>query len=191
MPLSDLIRTTPKPIGGARGVTLLEALVVLALVGILLGIGAPALSDLRARHQLQGQAEGLLESLVLARSEALRRQQRVTLCAQAASQTCDAQGQWQQGWLVFVDANNTGQREAEEMVLQVHDAVLPPMRLRANLTLKGYFSYGADGRSQSTGGSFMSGTWRFCHDAWPVGWKVVSNALGRPRVETSTPQDCP
>jgi type IV fimbrial biogenesis protein FimT len=191
MPLSDLNRTTPKPIIGARGVSLLEALVVMALLGILAAIGAPALSDLRARHQLQGAAEGLLESLVLARSEALRRQQRVTLCAQATSQTCDAQGQWQQGWLVFVDANNTGQREPEEVVLQVHDPVLPPMRLRANLTLKGYFSYGADGRSQSTGGSFMSGTWRFCHDAWPVGWKVVSNALGRPRVEKSTPQDCP
>ena len=191
MPLDDPSRPTPKLTRRVRGVTLLEALVVLALLGILVGLAAPALSDLRARHQLQGQAEGLLESLVLARSEALRRQQRVTLCALAASQTCDPQGQWQQGWLVFVDANNTGQREAQEVVLQVHDAVLPPMRLRANLTLKGYFSYGADGRSQSTSGSFMSGTWRFCHDAWPVGWKVVSNALGRPRVEKSTTQDCP
>lgn len=191
MPLDDPSRPTPKLTRRDRGVTLLEALVVLALLGILVGLAAPALSDLRARHQLQGQAEGLLESLVLARSEALRRQQRVTLCAQAASQTCDPQGQWQQGWLVFVDANNTGQREAQEVVLQVHDAVLPPMRLRANLTLKGYFSYGADGRSQSTSGSFMSGTWRFCHDAWPLGWKVVSNALGRPRVEKSTTQDCP
>ncbi len=183
---------SPRRPGRVSGFTLLEALVVLAVVGVLVAIAAPALSGMRARHQLQAHAEGLLDSLVLARSEALRRQQRVTLCAQAPLQSCDPQGQWQQGWLVFVDANNTGQREAEEVVLQVHDPVLAPMRLRANLTHKAYFSYGMDGRSQNIGGGgFMAGTWRFCHDAWPVGWKVVSNALGRPRVEKSTPQDCP
>ncbi len=62
----------------ARGFTLLEALVVLALLGILVGMAAPAMSALRAKHQLQAQAEGFLDSLVLARSEALRRQQRIS-----------------------------------------------------------------------------------------------------------------
>jgi len=63
-----------------RGFTLLEALVVLALLGVLLALAAPGMSDLRQKHQMQSQAEQLQAALLLARSEALRRQQRVTLC---------------------------------------------------------------------------------------------------------------
>ena len=63
----------------SKGFTLLEALVVVAILGILVALAAPPLADLRERHQLQAQAEGFLDSLILARSEALRRQQRVTL----------------------------------------------------------------------------------------------------------------
>ena len=63
-----------------RGFTLLEALVVLALLAVLLSLTAPGLQGLRQKHQMQSQAEQLQASLLLARSEALRRQQRVTLC---------------------------------------------------------------------------------------------------------------
>ncbi len=177
--------------GLARGFTLLEALVVLALLGILVSLAAPAVSDLRARHQVQAQAEGLLGSLVLARTEALRRQQRVSLCPRADQSRCDASGLWQQGWLVFVDANDNGLREDWETLVEVH-AGLPSAVLwdRAS-TAKAYFSFGSEGRSTSTNGAFMAATWRFCHVALPVGWQVVVNALGKPRLEKYTPQDCP
>lgn len=176
---------------GARGFTLLEALVVLALVGILVAMAAPVMSDLRSRHQVQAQAEGLLGSLVLARSEALRRQQRVSLCAQGTQGTCDALGRWQQGWLVFVDENDNGLREAGEALIEAHATSPAGVRLDANSTAKAYFSYGSEGRSMSTHGAFMAATWRFCQPAVPVGWQVVSNALGKPRIESYTPQDCP
>jgi type IV fimbrial biogenesis protein FimT len=166
-------------------------LVVLALLGILVSMAAPAVSDLRARHQVQAQAEGFLSSLVLARSEALRRQQRVSLCAQAVHTTCDALGRWQQGWLVFVDVNDNGLREAEEALLEVHAALPAAVRLDASSTAKAYFSYGSEGRSASTTGAFMAATWRFCSASLPEGWQVVSNALGKPRIEKYTPQDCP
>jgi type IV fimbrial biogenesis protein FimT len=177
--------------GHGLGFTLLEALVVLALMGILVALAAPALSDLRVRHQLQAQAEALLDSMVLARSQALMRQQRVTLCALASDQSCDAQGQWQQGWMVFVDTNHNAQRDLGEDVLQVHAALPQPQRVSATQTVMGYYSYGADGRSQSNAGAFMAGTWRFCQATVPVGWQVVSNALGRPRVEKYVPPECP
>jgi prepilin-type N-terminal cleavage/methylation domain-containing protein len=54
----------------AAGFTLLEALVVLAVLGVLVSLAAPTVTGLYAKHQLQAQAEGLLDSLVLARSEA-------------------------------------------------------------------------------------------------------------------------
>lgn len=175
---------------GAQGFTLLEALVVVALLGILVAIAAPAVSGWSARHQVQAQAEGFLGSLVLARSEALRRQQRVSLCAQAANQTCDANARWQQGWLVFVDANDNGLREADEALIEVHAALPAAVLFDADSTAKAYFSYGSEGRSASTTGAFMAATWRFCRASLPEGWQVVSNALGKPRIEKYTLPNC-
>ena len=40
------------------GFTLLEALVVMALLGVLLSLAAPALSSLRQQHRLQAEAQG-------------------------------------------------------------------------------------------------------------------------------------
>jgi type IV fimbrial biogenesis protein FimT len=173
------------------GFTLLEALVVMALLGILVSMAVPALSGLRARYQLQAQAEGLLNSLVLARSEALRRQQRVSLCARATDATCDANGEWRQGWLVFTDPNNNGLRDAGEAVIEVHAALPTAAQMGATSTVKAYFSYGAEGRSMSTNGAFMAGTWRFCLADAAEGWQVVSNALGKPRLQKFTPVQCP
>jgi type IV fimbrial biogenesis protein FimT len=181
----------PVSCNGAQGFTLLEALVVLALLGILVAMAAPAVSGLSARHQVQAQAEGFLSSLVLARSEALRRQQRVSLCAQAVNQTCDASARWQQGWLVFVDANDNGLREAGEALIEVHAALPAAVLLDADSTAKAYFSYGSEGRSASTTGAFMAATWRFCQASLSEGWQVVSNALGKPRIEKYAPSNCP
>lgn len=191
--MCHLSRSPPQtqPSVQARGFTLLEALVVLALLGILVGMAAPAMSALRARHQLQAMAEGFLDSLVLARSEALRRQQRISLCAQAPGGGCDAEGQWQQGWLVFVDGNDNGLLDTGEALIESHEALPAGTSLDVTSTVKTYFSYGPEGRSMGTNGAFMAGTWRFCRAGLPQGWQVVSNALGKPRIEKYTPQPCP
>jgi type IV fimbrial biogenesis protein FimT len=184
--MNDPVGTRPR----TAGFTLLEALVVMALLGLMVSLAAPAMSALRQQHQLQAQAEGFFNSLVLARSEAVRRQQRVTLCARATDSACDATGTWQQGWLVFVDANDNAQRDAGEALLEVHTPVPTVLSLTVTSTAKAYFSYNAEGRSATANGAFMAGTWRFCRPGTDAGWQVVSNALGRPRLEKVKPLDC-
>jgi type IV fimbrial biogenesis protein FimT len=176
--------------GCFRGFTLLEALVVLAVLGLLLSLTVPNLSKLYAKHQLQAQAEGLLDSLLLARSEALQRQQPVTLCARAAAQ-CDTEPNWQQGWWVFVDDNHDARRDESEALIETHEPLPPHTLFDSSSTVKGYFSYGPEGRSQSTGGAFMARRWRFCRVNSPEGFEVVSNALGKPRIEKYTALQCP
>ena len=144
------------------GFTLLEALVVLALLAVLLTLAAPGMSGLRQQHQMQGQAEQLQASLMLARSQAVARQQRVTLCVQGAAQTCATQGSWAQGWLVFVDSNNSARRDPAEVIVERQDAMPEGFQLTVTNTVKSYFSYGGEGRSVSLSGAFMAGTWRFC-----------------------------
>lgn len=170
-----------------RGFTLLEALVVLALLAVLLSLAAPSLQALRQKHQMQSQAEQLQSSLMLARTEALRRQQRVTLCVRAAAAgagpDCATAGTWAQGWVVFVDGNDNGRREATEAVLQVQEAIPGFLTLQGNATVDRYISYGPQGRSQSTTGAFQAGTLTLCGAGQAHVWRVVINAVGKPRLE--------
>lgn len=167
----------------AHGFSLLEALVVLGLLGVLLTLAAPSMSSLRQQHHMQSQAEQMLASLMLARSEALRAQQRVSVCVLGAAQTCAAQGSWTQGWLVFVDNNDNAVREPTERVLQVHAPMRAGWTMQGNATVDRYISYGPEGRSQSTSGAFQAGTLTLCGTpAMPV-WRLVINAVGKPRLE--------
>lgn len=169
----------------------MEALVVMCVLGLLLGLTAPAMTAMLARHRLQGQAQSLLDSLVLARSEALRRQQTVSLCPRAADGSCDAHGRWHQGWLVFVDTNLNGRQDAQEWVLETRPALPQAVQVQVTSTDKRYYAYNAEGRSATVHGAFMAGTWRFCLADAPRAWQVVANALGRPRIESYTAQQCP
>jgi len=170
-----------------RGFTLLEVLVVLAVLAVLLSLAAPSLQGLRQKHQMQSQAEQLQASLLLARSEALRRQQRVTLCVREPSAgggpDCASSGTWAQGWVMFVDANDTGRREANETVLQLHGALPGFLTLQGNALVDRYISYGPQGRSQTTTGAFQAGTLTLCGTGHAHVWRVVINAVGKSRLE--------
>lgn len=168
-----------------KGFTLLEALVVLVLLGTLMALAAPSFSGLRQKHQMQSQAEQLQGSLMLARSEALRRQQRVTLCVreESPSEVCTANGHWTQGWVMFVDDNENAKRDPGETVLQLHAALPHFLTLRGNSTVDRYVSYGSQGRSQKKSGAFQAGTLTLCGSGQPSVWRVVINAVGKPRLE--------
>ena len=174
----------------SSGFTLLEALVVLALVAVLAGIAAPAMNRLRAQHRMQAQAEALFSSLVLARSEALRQQQRVTVCVRTPDDRCASAGPWTQGWLVFADGNANAQRDSQEPLLQKHEALSAGLVLEGNSLVSRYVSYGLEGRSQTISGAFQAGTLTLCQADATQAWHLVINALGKPRLEKVAAEGC-
>lgn len=98
-------RRTP---GHARGFTLVELMVTVAILVILLAIGVPAMQGFLASRQVAGKTDALASAIRFARSEALKRAQSVTICqtttADSVTPTCDTgTGDWNSGWLVFVD----------------------------------------------------------------------------------------
>ncbi|MGH3884640.1 MAG: GspH/FimT family pseudopilin [Burkholderiales bacterium] len=61
----------------SRGMTLIELLIGLAIVGLLLGIGMPAFNTFIANSKVRNAAEALQSGLALARSAAMGRNQNV------------------------------------------------------------------------------------------------------------------
>ena len=183
-------RTRPMH-SSAAGFSLIETLVVLTLLGILLGLAVPGMASWRHRHELQSVAEDVWNGLVLARSQALVHQQRVVLCPLSAQGVCDVQGQWQQGWQLFVDSNRNGQRDGQEPILLTRGALPAGTRLQGNSTVSRGVGYGAEGRSEGVSGGFQAGTFTLCRSGLSEGWRVVVNALGRPRLESAAAVECP
>lgn len=70
-----------------RGVTLVELLTVLAIVGVLLAVAAPSLADLLNRRRVEAVASDLSADLAYARSEGGLRARAITLRFAADSQT--------------------------------------------------------------------------------------------------------
>ena len=87
----------------SRGVTLLELMTAIAVLAVLAAVGVPAFSAIVRNNQIAGQSANLVAAMNLARSEALKRGTRVSVCAAADNDTCAEDGNWTNGWIVFAD----------------------------------------------------------------------------------------
>ncbi len=116
------------------GFTLMELMVVMALAGVLLAIAVPNFREFIRNSRLTSAANDLIVSISAARTEAVKRQLPVAVCATAdpnASPPVCSGGAYT-AWVVWVDANNnwTPDNVAAEEVLSRHP------RLDASLTVK-------------------------------------------------------
>lgn len=85
--------------GSARGFTLVELMIVLVVMAVLLGIAVPSMTQFTFSGKLRAYSNEIVASAVLARSEAIKRNQAVTLCVSSNGTSC-ASGSWESGWIV-------------------------------------------------------------------------------------------
>jgi type IV fimbrial biogenesis protein FimT len=124
---------------GQSGFTLLELMVVVAIVGLLLAVGVPAMGNFIRNARITGAANDVMAGLHFARSEALKRRLPVTLCTSANSQDPNpanpacANSPLLTGWIAFVDTNQSETRDAGEALLMAHEPLNALVTARSSL----------------------------------------------------------
>lgn len=176
-----------------RGVTLIELMIVLVIAGILMGTAVPSFLGVIRSTKLTNAANDLFASLTLARSEAAKRHERVVLCKSADGTSCASTGGWEQGWIVFDDANDNGKRENDEQIVSRVDPLPKDMRLSGSLNVSKYVSYAPTGETKLASGAFQAGTITLCNAASGKedARQIVLNSVGRPRVQKARVSSCP
>lgn len=103
-----------------QGFSLLELMAVLAVAAILVTVGLPGFGAMARQSCTVTGANSVLTVLLATRSEALKRDRAVSLCKTVDGAVCitgTAIG-WDRGYLMYLDDNNNGRRDATETVLK-------------------------------------------------------------------------
>jgi type IV fimbrial biogenesis protein FimT len=161
------------------GFTIIELMLVIAIVGVLVAFALPEMRNLMRNQRLKTTSLDLFASLQLARSEAIKRNTSNVLMAGKATGTDG----WQSGWYVCVDSDSDGTCTTADNVLLEQDPV------DASITLAGpaaAVTYARDGRLPS-GASAAAFTIKADTNSSTTPMRCVDIDLsGRPRTRADT-----
>lgn len=130
----------------SRGFTLVEMLMVVAILAVLVSVAAPSYGKLFGRTQTGPARAALSTALNLARMTAAARRSTVVVCPSDDLRTCTRTTQWHHGWIVFADRDRDGTRSGDEELLSVQQA-LPAGAAVVSTTGRMRVTYSADGFS--------------------------------------------
>ena len=105
------------------GFTLVETMVVVALLGILAALAIPSMQNALDRYRASAVYDELRSTYVFARSEAIRTRSRV-IVQRTADPACATVQEWQCGWSVYVDANGDGVQQVNPLAPAVPEPAL-------------------------------------------------------------------
>lgn len=175
------------------GFTLIELMIVLSIVAIFVVVGVPNFQNLIKDNRLSTQANSLVSSIQLARSEALKLRAPVSICRTTDGTSCVGNGgAWDSGWLVFVDDNQNGAADATdgngdtdagERILLAQGALSSSNTLRGVAAVNNFVSYLPTGLSSS------NGNFRLCDGNDPdvnKGRQITISTTGRVQSRKAT-----
>lgn len=162
------------------GFTLADLVIAVGLVAILSTTAVPTFRQVLLDARMTAQVNGLVHAVHLAKQTAHVRLAEVVLCPSPDGRQCVDDGQWQNGWLLFVNENRDDppQVTAGEATLAA-GGVFDRGHVRAN---RHYFYFRA-ATTRSTNGTFT-----FCDDRGADHARaLIVSYTGRPRTSRRAP----
>lgn len=123
-------RLSDKPIRIDHGFTLVELVVVITVLGVLASIAIPSFSSTLASFRAKSIASNLYTGLVKARSEAIKRNAKVSVLP--------VEGGWQAGWII-------APTDKQDMVIDQHN-----VQGSASISGPANVDYNSSGRPSAT-----------------------------------------
>lgn len=118
-----------------RGFTLLELIAAMVVIAIIAAIGIPAYRNLIVKNKVNNSLAHLYRAINLARSESIRRNAIVSMCASIDQTKCSGEFNWREGYIIFLDPTGKGEA-APKQVIQAY----PATNLNGSLTFKNSFN---------------------------------------------------
>lgn len=179
----------------------------IAIGAIVIGFAIPSFTGSIRSNRLTTNANELISSLNLARSEAVKRGIQVTVRRKDANNQI-----WETGWDIFVDINGNGSfnddgdaslcevnadgSPAEDCLLKTYDALPVGYTLRSGNNYACWVAFTSNGSSRGSGSACSGGlpndTFRLCDNSASTtkSRSIALIATGRARVANGT-SSCP
>jgi type IV fimbrial biogenesis protein FimT len=97
----------------------MELMIAIAVMGVLLGVAVPTFRQFSLNNSVTAAQNDLVTSFSVARSEALRRNRPVSVCASTDGAACGDETMWKTGWMAFTDRGTAGTVDGSDEVLQI------------------------------------------------------------------------
>lgn len=166
----------------ARGFTLVELVIALALAGLLAGLAVPSYARYLAEQRLRDDAHRLANAIELARSESIKRNAHVVICATTPTQACGDAHHWHEGWVLFEDRDGNAEFDPPDALVQRDGIAAPGVTMAGNRPVEQYLRFDFLGRARLVSGALQMGTIEVCKSGLR-GFRVVLANSGRTRVE--------
>lgn len=175
------------------GFTLIELMVTLIVVAIVVAIAAPGFGQMIQENRAATQANNVLASIQLARSEAINRNLQVTM-----RRVSNTNRVWEQGWQIFTDWNTDAvfdgaeddkdcSVEGQDCMLFVQEALPTDITLRTGGNYAVALVFLPSGEIRRAGGAIGNDTFTLCIPQ-ANSREIIVGSGGRARVaEGNTP----
>jgi len=143
----------------------------MSIGAILLAVGIPSFRSTIASNRLTSTTNDLVGSLNQARSEAIRRGVRVTVCKSSDRKTCATSGNWDQGWITYFSTTPSIATGATgETVIAVAEREANSTVINGSTDVVRYVSFSSDGTARKISGAGTGGgTLRVCESSSALG----------------------
>lgn len=162
-----------------KGITFVETMLVVGILAVVVTIAVPTFNGQISRSVMSDAMRSLHSSIQMAQSISQSQSSSVIICV-GTSTGCNASTSWQNGWVVFIDADGSGKFSGGDQLLRVQPKFDTNLKL-STLPVKNKVTFDASGEPDQVG-SFYACEKKNPKNSDAIG--LIMSPIGHLRVAT-------